>query len=560
MTTLKEIATGDSSFSILVAALQNLDTNAGTDFVTTLDTAGANLTVFAPTNAAFGQLAVDLGFAGDPADVSAVGAFLLDTNNVATSTLKAVVEYHVSVGIQSAADIAAAGSVATLGGGTIGADLPTLVDNEPDLIDPSVVAANIAASNGIVHVIDRVLIPVDLPDNDAPTITGIVAASGAGFDANPADFDLLLKAVTTAGLAGLLNDESLDVTVFAPNDGAFVGLSQTLGFSGSDESGAWDYLVEALTLLGGGDPIPLLDSVLKYHVATESLQASQVLGADSIATVQGGALKVEGAMLVDADPDLADPSIIATDIQAANGVVHVIDGVLLPADLLKSNGAKDVDFIIADDADNKISTGADNDLVDGNGGNDKIFTGWGNDVVLAGDGHDIVFAGIGMDLISGGDGNDRVWAGWGKDTVSGGDGNDVIVGFAGDDQLHGNDGDDRLIGNWGDDVLKGGDGHDRLFAGKGDDTLEGGEGDDLLSGGWGNDVFVFNEEDGNDSVLGFRQGMDKIDVSSFGFAGFDEIEHFVDRTFGGISMDLGEGTHVFLAGVNRMLTEDDFIF
>ena len=69
MATIASIAAGDDRFNILVAALGVIDSNIeGSDLLGTLGDADQALTVFAPTDAAFGQLAVDFGFAGDPAD------------------------------------------------------------------------------------------------------------------------------------------------------------------------------------------------------------------------------------------------------------------------------------------------------------------------------------------------------------------------------------------------------------------------------------------------------------------------------------------------------------
>ena len=99
---------------------------------------------------------------------------------------------------------------------------------------------------------------------DPASIAGIVAASGDGFDSNGGDFDVLLAAVSTAGLVETLDTAGLDVTVFAPKDRAFVKTAMDLGFEGAitDEEGAWNFLVTALTAIGGGDPIPTLTTIL----------------------------------------------------------------------------------------------------------------------------------------------------------------------------------------------------------------------------------------------------------------------------------------------------------
>ena len=523
MPSITDIALGNSNFSILVSALQYVDaTVPGSNLVATLAAPETSVTVFAPTNAAFGALAADLGYPGDPADTGAVTAFLVGA--VPATTLRDVLLYHVTGGKVTAADVAAGGAITTLQGGTISPELPTLRDNEPDLLDPTLIATDIIADNGVVHVIDRVLLPIDLPDNDAPSLTEIVAASGGAFDSNAADFDILLNAVKTAGLADALNDPNADLTVFAPTDAAFVGLAQMLGYDSDDEGGAWGYLVEALTLLGGGEPIPLLTTVLTYHVAGESLQASQVLGSASIDTLAGVSLGVSGTALVDADSDSADATIIATDIQASNGVAHVIDAVLLPADLLASNGAGDVDFKIGTDRNERFYTGRDNDFVDGNGGHDRIHTGSGDDLAL------------------GGAGNDR---------ISGGSGNDI---------LKGEDGRDCLSGGRGDDRLDGGAGRDKIFGGSGNDVITGGADRDILWGGRGEDVFDFNRGDGRDYVADFRNGHDKIDLTDFGIENYHEIRDIAHSSWYRTVIDLGDDALVVYGMSRWNMSEDDFIF
>lgn len=501
MATFVGIATANSNFSILVSALQLIDEKIpGSNLVATLNDPSVSLTVFAPTNAAFGALAKDLGFSGDPSDAAAVTNFIVQ--NVPVETLKAVVTYHVAGQALTAANIASAGTVTTLQGGTITAgELPTLTDNDPDLINPSLISTDIMADNGVLHVIDRVLIPIDLPTTNAPTITEIVSASGTDFDANPADFDILLKAVVTAGLADTLNSDAVDLTVFAPTDAAFVSLAQDLGFHGDDEADAWGYLVDALTVLGKGDPVPLLTTILTYHVSGQSLQASQVLGSDSIDTLAGPTLGVDGATLVDADPDIANPNLIVTDIQASNGVVHAIDGVLLPTDLLNTNGGE---LEIGDDGRDYIWTGRGDDFVSSKGGNDYIFLGRGDDVALAGDG---------------------------RDYVSGGRGDDYIDGGAGRDYLRG---------------------------GSGDDVIKGGTGNDVMIGGWGNDTFVFGEGDGHDRIYDFNTYRDKIDLSDLNLQSVDDVQ--IHQTWYSTIIETDTGDTLCLSWVHAdHLTADNFI-
>lgn len=506
MPTIAAIAVGDARFNILVSALQYVDTTLpGTNLLGALAGTTANLTVFAPTDTAFAQLAKDLGYTGSATNETTVTSFLVAA--LPAETIRDVILYHVSAGAKTLAQISANPTISTLNGQTIVADGKTLTDKESDLINPSLVQTNIAASNGIIHAIDRVLLPVNLPGNTVGTITDIVAASGA-FDTNGADFDLLLKAVQTAGLAGALANPTADLTVFAPNDAAFLKLAAKLGFTGNGEAAGFDYLVDALTLLSGGaSPIPLLTNILTYHVSPTSLQASQVLSATNIATLLGPKLGVNGTTLVDAATVLKNPGIITTDIQAANGVVHVIDGVLIPADILKSNGAKQVDFVIKGDGADFVSVGRDNDFVDGNGGNDIIHGGRGNDVLLGGSGSDLIF------------GN--------RD-------NDTILGETGDDFLHG---------------------------GRGNDVINGGAGRDILAGNSGRDTFVFAKGNQVDQIVDFENGRDKIDVKDFGFANFAALSNAISGANGVSVIDLGNGDRIELVGVrSTSLDATDFIF
>ena len=384
-----DIAAGSDDFNILVTAL---NTAGLTDTVRNSD----DITVFAPTDAAFTDLAKDLGFDGDDTDEGAVfdhiaGALTdLAEDDDPIPLLTDILLYHVSAGAKSEAAINSAGSVATLlTDAEITATGSTLVDGEPDLLDPTIVVPDVAASNGTIQGIDKVLVPIDIPGNDRDTITEIVAASGE-FDTNDQDFDLLLNALQAAGLTDALNNPDSNLTAFAPNDAAFVAAAQELGYQGSDEEGAFGFIVQALTLLSkGGDPIPLLTDILTYHVAPSALDAEAVLGSDTIDTLLGASLGVDGASLVDAEPDLPNANIVATNIAASNGFVHVIDGVLIPTDLLPSNGSDDaVAFLIGDDTDETFTLGDNDDFVDAAGGDDTITGDDGSDVIVGGAGED----------------------------------------------------------------------------------------------------------------------------------------------------------------------------
>jgi len=167
-----------------------------------------------------------------------------------------------------------------------------------------------------------------------PTITETVAKSGGAFDRNGHDFDLLLNAVQTAGLADALAAPGA-LTVFAPNDKAFVALARDLGYRGRHEGRAWKTIVGALTTLGKGDPVPVLRTVLLYHVVPEKLKAYRISQRHKVETLAGIDVKVRNFRLVDREPQLRDPRMIVpgVNIRASNGLVHTVNRVLIPVDL-----------------------------------------------------------------------------------------------------------------------------------------------------------------------------------------------------------------------------------
>ncbi len=282
---IAETAQG-AGLNALVAAA----TKAG--LVPTLSDASQNLTVFAPTDAAFTSMATSLGFADAGAMVDALSA----------GDLAKILQYHVLAGRKTAADLASAGvtlptlysfdgSASTLALNTgSGVKLTDAV-----LTEASVTTANVAATNGVVHVIDKVLVP--------PGVLNVVQMA----QLNPA-FSTLVGAVVSADLAATLSGPG-PFTVFAPANAAFTAIAPTVAGLSSAQ----------------------LTTVLTYHVIADEVLSSEIPFGIAVATVSGQNITINAGTpptITDTTPTAAN--IAATDIRGSNGVIHVIDKVLIP--------------------------------------------------------------------------------------------------------------------------------------------------------------------------------------------------------------------------------------
>ena len=242
-------------------------------------------------------------------------------------------------------------------------------------------------------------------------------------------------------------------------------------------------------------------------------------------------------------------------------------------------GGNDDDLLFGGEGNDTLAGQADDDALYGEAGNDRVWGGGGNDA-LFGDGDDDLLhghagedsldGGSGNDTLAGqadddhlvgGEGNDRLWGGGGDDRLDGGDGHDLLVSHAGEDSLYGGAGNDTLAGQEDRDMLFGDAGADRLYGGGGDDTLAGGAGDDLLHGAPGNDVFVFGLDHGDDRIVAFTDGEDRIDLTALGLNGIHDVHATAFE--GGVRLDLtdaGGGT-VQLQGIALAdLDAADFLF
>ena len=289
-----DIAAADGRFTTLVAAVQ------AAGLIDTLKSEGP-FTVFAPTDEAFAAALASLNI--DPA------ALLADTN-----LLTSILLYHVVAGNAMAADVVGLDSVTTVEG----SDIQIKVEDGNVYLNDTiqVIITDIEASNGVIHVIDGVLLPPSGETNAAETpstIVDIAAADGR--------FTTLVAAVQAAGLVDTLSSEGL-FTVFAPTDDAFAALP-----AGTVEA-----------LLGN---IPALTDILLYHVVAGEVYAADVVNLESATTALGldVAIRVE-----DGNVYINDAQVILTDIQASNGVIHVVDSVILPPAYVRNNGANNLNY------------------------------------------------------------------------------------------------------------------------------------------------------------------------------------------------------------------------
>ena len=277
-------------FSILIAALQA----ANPDILKKLS-GEKEYTVFAPTDAAFGSLLEELGLTAEQ---------LLSDKALVSRVLR----YHIARGSFEATEVLAKERIRTLQGGSLFQSGGVLTDANGRTAN--IVATDILASNGVIHVIDRVVLPK--PKGGTDTGNSILDVAVAA-NAETGEFSILIAALEAANPALVKRlDSKRDYTVFAPTDEAFLALLDELGLT-------------AEQLL---DDKALVTRVLRYHIARGKLDSAAVLGSERIRTLQGGWLFQNSGVLTDVNGRTAN--IVTPDIQASNGVIHVIDRVVLP--------------------------------------------------------------------------------------------------------------------------------------------------------------------------------------------------------------------------------------
>ncbi len=287
---IAEIAV-DGGFNTLVAALD------AADLVETLSGDGT-FTVFAPTDDAF----------------AALPEGMLEELLADPETLKQILLYHVVGDVVMAETVVTLDEAETLEGSMVAIDV---VDGNVFLNDSQVTSTDIEASNGVVHVIDKVLVPdmKEVASNETPeeskSIAEIAVAGG---------FNTLVAALSAADLVETLSGDGA-FTVFAPTDDAFAALPEGMleGLLADTES---------------------LTQILLYHVVGDVVMADTVVTLDEAETLEGSKVEIE---VVDGKVFVNDSQVTSTDIEASNGVIHVIDKVLVPGMDETGNNKKLID-------------------------------------------------------------------------------------------------------------------------------------------------------------------------------------------------------------------------
>jgi transforming growth factor-beta-induced protein len=297
-----ETAAAAGNFTTLLAAAE------AADLVEALKSEGP-LTVFAPTDEAFAAL-----------PEGTVEALLQDTD-----ALTSVLTYHVTVGAIDAKTVAQETKIPTLNG----AELTVTVtgDGTVKIDDATVITADIQTSNGIIHVIDAVVIPGANQSSKTAAMQSAGSYYGGGwigYMIQNGHLQWLTKRINLYTVTRLSGLKTLSVaidaaglkstvkkggpfTVFGPTNDAFAALPE----------GTLESLI--------ADP-ETLSNILLYHIVAGIVTSEDVVNLTEATMVNGGTvdITVDGGVMVN------DANVVVVDIMARNGVIHIIDKVLIP--------------------------------------------------------------------------------------------------------------------------------------------------------------------------------------------------------------------------------------
>ena len=307
-----DIAAANNNFDTVHAAI------VAAGLADTLASADAQYTVFAPTDAAFNNLG--------EASPDLLAAAMADPKGALTTVLT----YHVVAGNYSSAELLEMGTVTTLQG----EELTITTRNDMVFVnDARVVSADVPAKNGVIHAINRVLLPeavsaADTTDTTETTTASTTDSATTGTSTTTTDdatgatdadtasmtiaeiateagnFTSLLGALEATGWAETFAEPG-NYTVFAPTDAAFAALGD-VNLS-QDE----------------------LEAILLYHVVNDRLTRDQLATDDLVPTLSGGRplfIYADDGQII----SISGAKLLMTDIQASNGIIHVIDRVMIP--------------------------------------------------------------------------------------------------------------------------------------------------------------------------------------------------------------------------------------
>ncbi len=264
-----DTAVAAGSFKTLAAALTEAD------LIGALKGKGP-FTVFAPTDEAFAKL-----------PKGTVESLLKPENR---DMLISILTYHVVPGELDAGEVLGSKTLTTLNGQRV-----DISKDDASIDGVSIVKTDIECSNGIIHVIDEVILPT------SDSILDIASSAGS--------FNTLAAALEAADLVDALSGKG-PFTVFAPTDEAFAALPE----------GTLDTLLKP-------ENKDKLRSILLYHVVEGRVYADQAIDAGEAATLQGGEVTIKKSW---GNVKVNDAKVVTPDIEASNGVIHVIDRVILP--------------------------------------------------------------------------------------------------------------------------------------------------------------------------------------------------------------------------------------
>ncbi len=265
-----ETAKTNTDFNTLVDAF------VAADLDETLASEQELYTVFAPTDAAFAELDDE---------------YLANLVNNDTATLTKILTYHVVSGKLMSTDLSDDTRIETIQGKYITVN----IEGENVYVDDAMVTStDIECSNGVIHIIDTVIVPIQ----------NIVETANADVE-----FNTLVDALVAAELDETLASEQELYTVFAPTDAAFAELGE-------------EYLADLLS-----NDTENLTKILKYHVISGNVMSTDLSDEMNVTTLEGTNISI---IINGTDVMINDANVTSADIVCSNGVIHVIDKVILP--------------------------------------------------------------------------------------------------------------------------------------------------------------------------------------------------------------------------------------